>query len=65
VNDPTHQHGLGTLTHVDSGHTHSTPIHVHSGILTHSVSGDLSHSPAACRNEFLNVMFIERLDNSA
>ena len=65
VNDPQHRHSLGTLTHTDSGHTHSTPELAHSGTLAHDVVGNLAHSVTTLpRPEFINLMFIERLDNS-
>ena len=62
VNDPTHRHGIASLS--DAGHTHPTPSLLHSGTLAHNVTGDLAHSSTACRPEFVNLMYIERLDNS-
>ena len=47
-----------------ASHAHTTPEHTHSGTLPHTGSGSLPHSPIQTVPEFVNLMFIERLDNS-
>jgi hypothetical protein len=62
-NESTHTHTFTTDLHY--GHQHSTPAHTHSGMLTHSFTEDLTHDPVDIIPEFKNLMFIERIDNSA